>query len=62
MNENDLKDDPDHADFATKTYDCYEDDEVSHSKMPDIDDVKNENDVDTYDQYVGARVRGTHWG
>jgi hypothetical protein len=25
--------------------------------MPDIDDVKNEDDVDTYDQYVGARVR-----
>jgi hypothetical protein len=25
--------------------------------MPDIDDVKDEDDVDTYDQYVGARVR-----
>jgi hypothetical protein len=25
--------------------------------MPDIDDVKNENDVDTYDPYAGARVR-----
>jgi hypothetical protein len=25
--------------------------------MPDIDDVKNEYDVDTYDQYVGAHVR-----
>jgi hypothetical protein len=25
----DFKDDPDHADFVTPTYDCYEDDEVS---------------------------------
>jgi hypothetical protein len=25
--------------------------------MPDIDDIKEEHDVDTYDQYVGARVR-----
>jgi hypothetical protein len=25
--------------------------------MPDIDDIKEENDVDTYDQYVGAHVR-----
>jgi hypothetical protein len=25
--------------------------------MPDIDDVKEENDVDTYNQYVGAHVR-----
>jgi hypothetical protein len=32
-------------------------DVVSPSKMPDIDDIKEEHDVDTYDQYVGARVR-----
>jgi hypothetical protein len=25
--------------------------------MPHIDDIKEENDVDTYDQYVGDRVR-----
>jgi hypothetical protein len=25
--------------------------------MSDIDDVKDEDDVDTYDQYVGAHVR-----
>jgi hypothetical protein len=57
MNENDFKDDPDYADFVTPAYDCYEDDEFPPSKMPDIDDVKNEDDVDTYDQYAGAHVR-----
>jgi hypothetical protein len=25
--------------------------------MPDIDDIKEANDVDTYDQYFGAHVR-----
>jgi hypothetical protein len=40
MDKNDFKDDPDYADFFTPTYDCYEDDEVSSSKMPDIDDIK----------------------
>jgi hypothetical protein len=25
--------------------------------MPDIDDVKDEDDIDTYDQYVGSHVR-----
>jgi hypothetical protein len=25
--------------------------------MSDIEDVKNEDDVETYDQYIGARVR-----
>jgi hypothetical protein len=25
--------------------------------MPDINDIKEENDVDTYDQYFGAHVR-----
>jgi hypothetical protein len=57
MNKDDFQDDPDYADFVTPTYDCYEDDEVSPSKMLDIDDIKEDHDVDTYDQYVGARVR-----
>jgi hypothetical protein len=57
MYKNDFKDDPDYAYFVTPTYDLYEDDEVSSSKMPYIDDIKEENDVDTYDQYVGAHVR-----
>jgi hypothetical protein len=33
------------------------DDEVPPSKIPDIDDIKKEHDVDTYDQYVGIGVR-----
>jgi hypothetical protein len=37
MDNNYFKDDPDHANFVTQTY---EDDEVSSSKIPDIDDVK----------------------
>jgi hypothetical protein len=49
--------DPDYAYFVTPTCDCYEDNEVPASKIPDIDDVKNEDDVDTYDQYVGAHLR-----
>jgi hypothetical protein len=53
MDKSDLKDDPDYADFVTPTYDCYEYDEVSSSKMPYIDDIKEENDVDTHDQYAG---------
>jgi hypothetical protein len=57
MNEADFRDDPDYADFVTPTYDCYEDDEVPASMMPDIDDFKSQDDVDTYDQYVGAQVR-----
>jgi hypothetical protein len=56
MNKDDFQNDPDYADFVTPTYDCYEDDEVSPSNMPDIDDIKEEHDVDTYDQYVGAHV------
>jgi hypothetical protein len=47
MDKSDFKDDPDYADFVTPTYDCYEDDAVPSSKMPDIDDFKDENDVDT---------------
>jgi hypothetical protein len=57
MNKDDFQNEPDYADFVTPTYDCYEDDEVSPSKMPDIDDIKEEHDVDTYYQYVGAHVR-----
>jgi hypothetical protein len=57
MEKSDLKDEPDYADFVTPTYDCYEDDQISSSKMPDIDDIKEENDVDTYGQYVGAHAR-----
>jgi hypothetical protein len=57
MSKDDFQDDPDYADFVTPNYDCYEDDEVSPSKMPDIDDIKEEHYVDTYDQYVGSHVR-----
>jgi hypothetical protein len=57
MNKDYFKEDPDYADFFTPTYDCYEDDEVSPSKMPDIDDIKEGHDADTYDQYFGAHVR-----
>jgi hypothetical protein len=57
MNKDDFQNDPDYADFVTPTYDCYKDDEVSTHKMPDIDDIKEEHDVDRYDQYVGAHVR-----
>jgi hypothetical protein len=53
----DSKDDPDYTNFVTPAHDCYEYDEVSSSKMTDIDDIKEEHDVDTYDQYVGAHVR-----
>jgi hypothetical protein len=57
VNKDDFKYDPDYADFSTPTYECYEDDEVSPSKMPDIDDINQEHDVDIYDQYVGSHVR-----
>jgi hypothetical protein len=57
MDKSDFKDDPDYADFMTTTYDCYEDDEVFFSNTPDIDDIKEDNDVDAYNQYVGAHVR-----
>jgi hypothetical protein len=56
-NKDDFKDDPDYADFVTPTYDCYEYDQLSPSKMPYIDDIKEEHYVDTYDQYVGSHVR-----
>jgi hypothetical protein len=57
MDKSDFKDDPDYADFVTPTYDFYEDDEVHSSKITDIDYIKEENDVDTYDQYFGTHVR-----
>jgi hypothetical protein len=57
MSKDDFQDDPDYADFVTSTYGCYEDDEVSLYKIPYIDDIKDEHDVDTYDQYVGAHMR-----
>jgi hypothetical protein len=57
MNKNYFKDYPDYSDFVTPTYDCYEDDDVSSSKMLDIDDSKEDHDVDTYDKYVGTHVR-----
>jgi hypothetical protein len=59
MNKSDFKDDPDYADFVTPTYDCIEDDEVSSSKMQDIDDIIEDNDVDTYGLYVGSHLRVT---
>jgi hypothetical protein len=56
MNKSDFKDDPDYADSVTPAWDCYEDDEVPPSKMQHIDDVKDEDDIDTYGQYAGDRV------
>jgi hypothetical protein len=57
MENSDFQDYPNYVDFFTPTFDSYEDDEVPPSKMPDIDDIKKESDVDTCDQYVGAHVR-----
>jgi hypothetical protein len=52
--EDDFKDDPDFADFATPEFELYENDKFPAAQMSDIDDV---HDVDTYDQYVCAQVR-----
>jgi hypothetical protein len=52
-----IKDDPEYSYFVTQTYDCYEDYEVSSSKIPGIGDIKEENDVEPYDQYIGSHVR-----
>jgi hypothetical protein len=57
MLEADCKDGPYFADFVTPAFETYEDDEVPASKMPDMYDVNDDHDVDTYDQYVGAQVR-----
>jgi hypothetical protein len=56
-NKYDFHDDHDYEDFFTPTYECYEDDDVYPYKMPDSGDIKEEHDVDTYDQYLGAHVR-----
>jgi hypothetical protein len=53
----DFKDDPEFADFVTPTFEPYEDDEAPVYKIPDIDEVDNGADIDTYDKYVGAHVR-----
>jgi hypothetical protein len=58
----DIKDYPDLADFVTPTCEPYADDKVPAFKMPDIDEVENDADVDTYDKYVGAQVRVTIGG
>jgi hypothetical protein len=42
---------------VTPTFELYEDDKIPASKMPDIDNVKNKDDDDTYDQYIGTQVR-----
>jgi hypothetical protein len=42
MLEADFKYDPDFSDFVTPTFEPYEDDEVPASKMPDIDDINDE--------------------
>jgi hypothetical protein len=52
--EADFKDDPDFADFASPDFEPYEDDKVAPDHMPAIDNI---DDVDTYDQYVGAQFR-----
>jgi hypothetical protein len=57
MEKSDFKDDPDYAYFVKPTYECYEDDEVPSSKIPDIDDFNDEDDIDTYHQYVGSHAR-----
>jgi hypothetical protein len=49
-----FKDDPNFADFETLEYEPCEDGEVPTAHMPDIDDI---HDVDTYDQYVGDKIR-----
>jgi hypothetical protein len=57
MNEDYFKDNLDYADFVTPTFECYEDDTVPASNIPDVVDVKDKYDTDTYDQYVEAQVR-----
>jgi hypothetical protein len=57
MLEADFKDDPYLADFIAPIFEPCEDDEVPVTKMPDIDDIDDDHDVDTYDKYVGAQVR-----
>jgi hypothetical protein len=56
MQDHEFKLDPDFADFVTPTHDCYGDKKEPAFEMPAIDDL-DEEDVDTYDQYVGANVQ-----
>jgi hypothetical protein len=56
MQDHDCKLDPDFADFVTPTHKCYKDKKEPAFQMPDIDDL-DEHGVDTYYQYVGARVQ-----
>jgi hypothetical protein len=57
MAEDDLKDDPDYAEFVTPTFELYEDDEAPASKILDIDNIEDKHDFDTYDQHAGVQVR-----
>jgi hypothetical protein len=56
MQDHEFKLNPDFANFVTPTHDCYEDKKEPAFEMPDIDNL-DENDVDIYDQYVGASVQ-----
>jgi hypothetical protein len=59
MQDHEFKLEPDFADFAyfvTLTHEFYEGKKEPELQMSDIDDL-DEHDVDTYDQYVGARVQ-----
>jgi hypothetical protein len=49
-----FKDDPYFTYFETPTYEPYENEKFTASKMPYIDDI---DDVENYDQYSGAQVR-----
>ena len=51
-----FKDDPELADMETPSFLPYEDDETKPNIQPDMDEM-DEDDPDTYDQYVGATVK-----
>ena len=51
-----FKDDPELADMETPSFLPYEDDETRPNIQPDMDEM-DEDDPDTYDQYVGATVK-----
>ena len=52
----DFKNDPELIDMETPSFLPYEDDETKPNIQPDRDDMKDDADPDTYDQYVGATV------
>ena len=52
----DFKNDPELADMETPSFLPYEDDETKPSIQPDRDDLDDDAEPDTYDQYVGATV------